>query len=79
MHCNIVTQTPEEGGELIINKNKYIMKKNELFCYQVSKNNHEVLKIKSKKPRLMWIFGFCVNEKQWNYINKKINDTCNLS
>ena len=79
LHCNIVTQTPEEGGELIINKNKYIMKKNELFCYRVSKNNHEVLKIKSKKPRLMWIFGFCVNEKQWNYINKKINDTYNPS
>lgn len=70
LHCNIITQAPEEGGELVINEEKYTMKENELFCYRVSKNNHEVLKIKSKKPRLMWIFGFCVNEQQWNYINQ---------
>jgi len=70
LHCNIITQAPEEGGELVINEQKYIMRENELFCYRVSKNSHEVLKIKSKKPRLMWIFGFCVNEQQWNYINQ---------
>jgi len=68
LHCNIITQAPEQGGELVINEEKYIMEENELFCYRVSKNNHEVLKIKSKKPRLMWIFGFCVNEQQWNNI-----------
>jgi len=73
LHCNIITQAPEQGGELVFNGKKYIMKENELFCYRVSKGNHEVLKIKSKKPRLMWVFGFCVNEKQWNYINDKIN------
>jgi len=73
LHCNIITQAPEEGGELVINTNKYTMKENELFCYRVSKHNHEVLKIKSKKPRLMWIFGFCINEKQWNHINEQNN------
>ena len=70
LHCNIITQAPDQGGELIINKNKYIMKENELFCYQVSKNNHEVLKIKSKKPRLMWVFGFCVNKEQWKNVTR---------
>ena len=70
LHCNIVTQAPEQGGELVINGEKYIMKEKELFCYRVSKNNHEVLQIKSKKPRLMWIFGFCVNEQQWKNINQ---------
>jgi len=68
LHCNIITQAPDQGGEVVINKNKYIMKENELFCYRVSKSSHKVLEVKSKKPRLMWIFGFCVNEEQWNYI-----------
>ena len=30
-----------------------------------------VLEIKSKKPRLMWVFGFCVNKEQWKYISEK--------
>lgn len=70
LHCNIITQAPEKGGELLINKKEYIMKERELFCYVVSKNSHEVLKVKSKKPRLMWIFGFCVNKQQLNYIHE---------
>jgi len=73
LHCNIITQAPEQGGELVINKKKYIMKENELFCYQVSKSSHEVLQVKGEKPRLMWVFGFCVNKEQWNYINGKVN------
>ena len=71
LHCNIITQAPDQGGEVVINKNKNIMKENELFCYRVSKSSHEVLEIKSKKPRLMWVFGFCVNEEQWKYISEK--------
>jgi len=71
LHCNIITQAPEQGGEVVINKKKYTMKENELFCYRVSKSSHEVLQVKSEKPRLMWVFGFCVNEQQWNYINDK--------
>jgi len=74
LHCNIITQAPEKGGELVINNHKYIMKEKELFCYLVSKSSHEVLKIESIRPRLMWVFGFCVNKKQWKNIIKKNND-----
>jgi hypothetical protein len=65
LHCNIITQSPEKGGEVIIDGQEFIMKERELFCYRVSKNKHQVLKVDSKKPRLMWIFGFCILPEQW--------------
>ena len=68
LHCNILTQAPEKGGEVIIEEKKYNMKENELFCYRVSKHKHEVLKVEGERPRLMWVFGFCINENQWRKV-----------
>lgn len=65
LHCNIITQAPDQGGEVLVEGEKFVMKEKELFCYRVSKNKHEVLKVDSKKPRLMWIFGFCIVQEQW--------------
>jgi hypothetical protein len=44
------------------------MVERELFCYRVSKIEHEVLKINTKKPRVMWVFGFCISEERWKQI-----------
>jgi len=68
LHCNIITQSPDEGGEVIVGGRKHHMVERELFCYRVSKIEHEVLKINTKKPRVMWVFGFCISEEQWKQI-----------
>jgi hypothetical protein len=68
LHCNIITQSPDEGGEVIVGGQKHHMVERELFCYRVSKIEHEVLKINTKKPRVMWVFGFCISEERWKQI-----------
>lgn len=68
LHCNIITQAPDKGGEVIVGGQKHHMVERELFCYRVSKIEHEVLKISTKKPRVMWVFGFCISEGQWKQI-----------
>jgi hypothetical protein len=71
LHCNILTQEPENGGHLILDKQTKIMKQRELVCYLVSKDEHETTKILGDKLRLMWIFGFCVTQQQWEHIVEK--------
>ena len=71
LHCNILTQEPEDGGYLILNNQTKIMKERELVCYLVSKTMHETTKIFGDKLRLMWIFGFCITQQQWECIVEK--------
>lgn len=71
LHCNVLTQEPESGGHLILDGQTKIMKERELVCYLVSKNSHETTKILGNKLRLMWVFGFCVTQQQWDFIIEK--------
>jgi hypothetical protein len=64
MHCNVIVQKPESGGNVIIEGKEFDMPEGDIICYYVSDLNHEVTKVLGNTPRLMWIFGFCVEESQ---------------
>jgi hypothetical protein len=66
MHCNVITQSPESGGDLVLGGKYEPMNENELVCYLVSKTPHETTLIQGKKERLMWVFGFCIKDEKWN-------------
>lgn len=60
MHCNVIIQKPESGGNVVIEGKEYDMPKGDLICYYVSDLKHKVTEVYGDTPRLMWIFGFCV-------------------
>jgi hypothetical protein len=71
LHCNVITQSPESGGDLILNGVVEPMREKELICYLVSKSPHKTNMVEGVKERLMWIFGFCITNKAWNNITQK--------
>jgi hypothetical protein len=71
MHCNIITQTPKKGGNLILNGVLEQMNERELNCYLVSRLSHGTDLVEGSKERLMWVFGFCIQEDKWNKLVEK--------
>jgi hypothetical protein len=65
VHCNVILSAPEEGGELVVEGKQYNMPEGSFICYPVSEVMHETLLVKGTKPRLMWVFGFCVPPEQY--------------
>jgi len=60
VHCNVILSAPESGGELLVNGVRYEMPEGKLICYPVSESAHETLEVVGNKPRIMWVFGYCV-------------------
>ena len=71
LHCNIITQASEKGGDLILNGVLEKMNERELNCYLVSKLPHSTNLVEGSKERLMWVFGFCIKEDKWNKLVKQ--------
>lgn len=71
LHCNVIVQTPDKGGDLILNNILEPMKERELCCYLVSKDSHSTTLVEGKKERLMWVFAFCVDDEKWRVLNEK--------
>lgn len=68
MHCNIITQKAESGGVTIIENVEYDIDEGDLLCYIVSKQYHEVTQTTGKRNRILWVFGFCINQEKINHI-----------
>lgn len=64
MHCNVIVQKPEGGGNVVIEDQEFDMPEGDIICYYVSGLKHSVTEVLGGKNRLMWIFGFCVEENQ---------------
>jgi hypothetical protein len=64
MHCNVIVQKPESGGNVVIENQEFDMPNGDIICYYVSDLKHSVTKVLGNKNRLMWIFGFCVEKNQ---------------
>jgi hypothetical protein len=62
LHCNILTQNSERGGVTIIDGIEHKINDGDLLCYVVSKHHHEVTKIEGLKNRILWVFGFCIDD-----------------
>ena len=63
VHFNAITQHSEDGGHTIIDGVEYSdVSPKDLLVYQVSEIHHEVTPTKGKTPRILWVFGFCLDE-----------------
>jgi len=65
VHCNVILSAPEEGGDLYVAGRKWQMPEGQFTCYPVSEIIHGTSLVKGVKPRLMWVFGFCVAPQQY--------------
>jgi hypothetical protein len=63
LHCNVIVQKPESDGNVVINGKEYDVPKGDVICYYVSDLKHSVTKVLGNTSRLMWVFGFCVEEQ----------------
>lgn len=65
VHCNVIVNKPESGGDLIVDDLQYEMPLNNFICYPVSELTHKTTLIVGNLPRIMWVFGFCVTKEQY--------------
>ena len=72
LHCNLMLQKPIEGGKPIINKTDIDLNERDLWCYYVSKVPHGSSKVIGTRPRLMYVFGFCVEYDLFSTKNRRI-------
>lgn len=74
LRCNVMTQSPESGGELFINNQKINISVGDLHCYLPSYNPHYVTTVKGNTPRIMWMFGYEITKQEFeNIINYSNN------
>jgi hypothetical protein len=71
LHCNVITQSPDRGGDLVLNGIIEPMNELELCCYLVSKTFHSTTLVEGKKERIMWVFGFCIDDEKWGALVEK--------
>jgi len=63
MHCNIISQKSIDGGITYIERIPYETDPTDLLLYPVSTLSHYVDEIKGNIPRILWVFGFSVNNE----------------
>ena len=68
LHCNFVTQNPKNGGITYIEDIPYTFEENDMIMYVSSHLDHEVTEISEHTPRILWVYGFCINLLQMNNI-----------
>lgn len=65
VHFNAITQQAERGGHTIIGGVEYSdINPTDLLIYQVSEVQHEVTPTYGNTPRILWVFGFCLDNKK---------------
>jgi hypothetical protein len=64
IHFNILTKKPQSGGITIIEDNEYDIDSGDILIYNVSKHKHKVSSVIGKIPRILWVFGFSVDDKK---------------
>lgn len=74
LRCNVMTQAPDDGGELFINDEKINIGVGDLHCYLPSCNPHYVTTVKGKTPRIMWMFGYQITVQEFENIIDRINN-----
>jgi hypothetical protein len=72
LHCNFVTQNPESGGITYVEDISYQFDKNDMIMYITSHLEHGVTEISGNVPRILWVYGFCINLLELNSIFKGV-------
>lgn len=65
LRCNVVTQAPDDGGELWVAGKHIPVGVGDLHCYLVTEHSHRVTEVKGHTPRIVWMFGLCVPASDW--------------
>ena len=68
LHCNFVTQKPESGGITFVEDIQYQFEEKDMLMYITSHLDHEVTEIFGDKPRILWVYGFCLSLLEMNNI-----------
>lgn len=68
LHCNFVTQNPEGGGITYVEDIPYQFKEKDMIMYITSHLEHEVTEMSGNTPRILWVYGFCINLFEMNNI-----------
>jgi hypothetical protein len=63
LHCNIISQKSMNGGIPYIDGIPYETDPTDLLIYPVSISNHYVDEIKGSTPRILWVFGFSIDNE----------------
>ena len=79
IHCNIISQKSLKGGVTIIENKEYDINEGDLLIYNVSHLKHKVTLIEGNLPRILWVFGFCVNFNTLTKIFNKNKNTFDCS
>lgn len=68
LHCNFCTQTPVNGGITILEGKEYSFDYRDMIMYVSSHLEHEVTPCVGDIPRILWVFGFSIFEKDLDRI-----------
>jgi len=68
LHCNFVTQNPKSGGITYVEDIPYQFEEKDMIMYITSHLEHEVTEISGDTPRILWVYGFCINLLEMNNI-----------
>lgn len=65
VHCIFKTQKPDSGGNTIVEDLEFdkINERDMLICV-VSKQKHGASRIVGNKPRVLWYYGFCLDNQK---------------
>lgn len=66
LRCNVLTQKPQNGGDLYLGDTKVDLEEGDLHCYLASEHTHSVTKVQGPVPRVLWMFGASVQAKSWD-------------
>lgn len=79
VHCNVIVSAPDAGGEAVIGGKTFAMPERDLLCYPVSMLPHETLRVDGSRPRLMWVFGFCLPDTtDWGAFSFALKEAASL-
>lgn len=67
MHCNIYLSN-FTGGEAIVENTVIKLSRGDMLVYPVSIVNHGSLKVQPPDARLLWTFGFCISDSEYQRI-----------
>jgi hypothetical protein len=65
LRCNFLTSAPEAGGVLHLRGEPLDVGEGDLHAYLATEYEHFFDDVGGSKPRIMWIFGVCVDAEDW--------------
>lgn len=73
LHCNFITQYPEDGGVTIIDDKHYKTNTNDMLMYITSHVPHACSPGKGDVPRILWVYEMVIEKYQLIKIFNNLN------